>query len=65
MGDGRMTAVLTDGPLKGTTAEIDPVEGRPPKTVDLPCDDGTVARYCLSDWNQSGQSADYSFLYDV
>ena len=40
------------------------VEGRPPKTIDLPAEDGTY-RYCLADWTQSGDSAVYTFLYEV
>ena len=68
---GRMTprtlvqALLTDGPLQGKPVEVEPVEGRPPKTIDLQDDqDGTV-RYCLSEWNQEGMTADYTFLYAV
>jgi hypothetical protein len=41
------------------------VEGRPPKTLDLPDDDGGTCRYCLEGWVQSGQSAAYTFLYRV
>ena len=41
------------------------VEGRPPKTIDLPADDGSRCRYCLADWAQSGRSAVYTFLYRV
>ena len=40
-------ALLTDGPLKGRLIEVDPVEGRPPATIDVQDDDATV-RYCLS-----------------
>ncbi len=29
-------ALLTDGPLKAKPVEVEPVEGRPPKTIDLP-----------------------------
>ena len=41
------------------------VEGRPPKTIDLPADDGGTLRYCLADWVQTGLSAEYTFLYRV
>jgi hypothetical protein len=60
-----ITAVLGDGPLAGTTTQVAAVEGRPPKTIDVDRPGGPAARYCLEEWNQSGHSADYSFLYDV
>jgi hypothetical protein len=60
-----ITAVLKDGPLAGRKIDAAVVEGRPPKTVDVTADDGTECRYCLADWNQSGTSADYEFLYRV
>jgi hypothetical protein len=60
-----ITATLEDGPLKGGSVEATPVEGRPPKTLDLPDEDGTICRYCLEGWMQSGDSAKYSFLYTV
>ena len=41
------------------------IEGRPPKTLDVPADDGTTCRYCLEGWMQSGSSARYTFLYRV
>jgi hypothetical protein len=41
------------------------VEGRHPKVVDVPTDDGGRCRYCLADWGQSGPSAPYTFLYRV
>ena len=61
-----MQAQLTDGPLKGKVVEVEPVEGRPPATIDIESekDDGTV-RYCLSQLDQSGNTAAYSFLYAV
>ena len=40
------------------------VEGRPPKTIDVP-DEAGACRYCLADWVQSGRSAAYTFLYRV
>jgi hypothetical protein len=57
--------MLEDGPLSGRHIETETVEGRPPKTIDVPADDGTVCRYCLADWMQSGSSALYTFLYRV
>ncbi len=60
-----ITAMLEDGPLKGTRIQAEIVEGRPPKTIDAPADDGTTCRYCLADWVQSGRSAAYTFLYRV
>lgn len=59
-----VTAVLEDGPLRRRRLEVELVEGRPPKTVDVPGDAGTC-RYCLSEWNQSGPTASYGFLYPV
>ena len=58
-------ALLTDGPLKGRRVEVEPVEGRPPTTIDIPDDDAGTVRYCLSQLNQEGMTADYSFLYAV
>lgn len=60
-----ITAVLEDGPLKGTTKSVPAVEGRPPKTIDVDRPGEASARYCLADWDQSGHSAVYSFLYDI
>ncbi len=57
--------MLTDGPLAGQSREEDTVEGRPPKTLDVPAEDGGTCRYCLAEWMQSGPSAEYSFLYRV
>jgi hypothetical protein len=61
----KITAVLQDGPLGGREVAAAVVEGRPPKTIDVPADDGSVCRYCLADWNQSGPAATYEFLYRV
>jgi hypothetical protein len=58
-------AQLEDGPLVGRTIEVEPVEGRPPKTIDVPADDGVTYRYALSGWVQAGGSADYGFMYPV
>ena len=54
-------ALLEDGPLQGTTVELEAVEGRPPKTVDLPDGKGSVCRYCLAEWTQEGMTAAYTF----
>ena len=63
--DPMITAMLEDGPLNGRRLETRLVEGRPPKIVDVPGDDGSTCRYCLADWEQSGESAAYTFLYRV
>ena len=60
-----MRALLTDGPLQGKPVEVEPVEGRPPMTIDLQAEDGGTLRYCLVELNQKGTPADYSFLYAV
>jgi hypothetical protein len=60
-----VTAMFMDGPLKGSSFEAEVVEGRPPKTIDAPADDGSTCRYCLEGWVQSGRSAAYTFLYRV
>jgi hypothetical protein len=60
----QLLAKFVDGPLSGSTREVRAVEGRPPKTLDLEFGDRTV-RYCLADWQQSGHSATYGFLYEV
>jgi hypothetical protein len=60
-----MEVVLIDGPLEGTKLQVEPVEGRPPSTVDVPAGDGRILRYCLAEWTQAGMSADYSYLYPV
>jgi hypothetical protein len=59
-----IVAELEDGPLEGRRVDVEAVEGRPPKTVDVEDRDG-ACRYCLADWNQSGTSAGYTFLYRV
>jgi hypothetical protein len=60
-----ITAILKDGPLQDQSVEAEVVEGRPPKTLDVPDGAGGTFRYCLADWVQSGQSAEYTFLYRV
>jgi hypothetical protein len=58
-------ALLTDGPLQGKPVEVQPVEGRPPTTIDLQDEDGGTLRYCLLELNQEGMTAAYTFLYAV
>ncbi len=60
-----ITARFKDGPMKGSSIEAEIVEGRPPKTIDAPADDGSTCRYCLADWVQSGRSAVYTSLYSA
>jgi len=60
-----ITASLEDGPMQGDHVEVDVLEGRPPKTLDLVADDGSTCRYCLEGWMQTGTSASYTFLYRV
>jgi len=60
-----MQALLDDGPMQGKPVEVEPVEGRPPKTIDLTDEDGDTLRYCLLEWNQEGMTAAYTFLYAV
>jgi hypothetical protein len=52
-----ITAILQRGPLEGRCIDVDVVEGRPPKTIDLPADDGSTCRYCLAGWAQTRPSA--------
>ena len=58
-----ITATLADGPEAGRTIETGVIEGRPPKVIDVPVDDGSC-RYCLAQWTQSGPSAIYTFLFE-
>ena len=60
-----ITAMFEDGPLEGSSREVEVVEGRPPKTLDVPAAEGGTCRYCLAGWAQSGRSAVYTFLYRV
>jgi hypothetical protein len=60
-----ITAKLEDGPLEGRSIEVEVLEGRPPKTLDVRADDGSMCRYCLEGWMQSGRTAVYAFLYLV
>jgi hypothetical protein len=41
-----ITATLKDGPLQGSSIEAEVIEGRPPKTIDVPTDDRSTCRYC-------------------
>ena len=59
----KLAKCFTDGPLKGRRVDVESVEGRPPKTIDVAEDDGGMCRYCLAEWTQSGDSAAYTFLY--
>ena len=61
----KITAMLKDGPLEGTSVESALIEARPPKTIDVPADGEGTCRYCLEGWVQSGRTADYTFLYRV
>jgi hypothetical protein len=64
--DPTVTALLQEGPLAGRRVDVETVEGRPPKTIDIPEeDDDSVCRYCLAHWEQSGPTAQYTFLYRV
>lgn len=68
MTDGRgptITAKFEDGPMSGKTLEVEVVQGRPPSTIDVEGPRHTATRYCLAGWMQSGDSALYSFLYEV
>lgn len=37
------------------------MEGRPPKTVDVPDEKDGACRYCLAQWPQEGMTAAYTF----
>jgi hypothetical protein len=47
-----ISAMFKDGPLQGTSVEAEVLEGRPPKTIDMPAQDGSTCRYCLAGWVQ-------------
>ena len=64
-GGPTITATLSDGPLEGRSVEVDAVEGRPPKIINVPVEGASTCRYCLAEWAQSGASAIYTFLYRV
>jgi hypothetical protein len=58
-------ALLEDGPSHGKRVEAEAVEGRPPKTIDVPDEKGGAYRYCLAQWTQEGMTAAYTFLYAI
>lgn len=58
-----MQALLENGPMQGKRVEMEPVEGRPPKTIDVSDEEGGAYRYGLAEWNQKGMTAVYTFLY--
>ena len=60
-----MEALLEDGPLKGRKVEVEAQQGRPPATVDVPDEKGGTCRYCLTEWEQEGMTASYTYLYAV
>jgi hypothetical protein len=62
-GGPMIVAELGDGPLDGRRLDVETVEGRPPKTIDVDAPDGGTCRYCLANWTQTGGSAAYTFLY--
>ncbi len=49
--------------MKEKQVEMEPVEGRPPKTLAVTDEEGGTYRYGLADWNQEGMTAVYTFLY--
>jgi hypothetical protein len=51
--------------MQGKTVEVEAVEGRPPKTIDVTDEKGGTWRYCLAQWTQEGMTAAYTFLYAV
>jgi hypothetical protein len=51
--------------MRGEEVEVEAVEGRPPKTIDVPDEEGGVCRYGLKEWTQEGMTAAYTFLYAV
>src|SRR5688500_4603283 len=58
-----ITAEFADGPLRGGTLDVAVVEGRPPKTIDVPGERDNFYRYGLAEWVQPGGFAVYTFLY--
>ena len=50
--------------MQGKRVEMEPVEGRPPKTIDVSDEEGSAHRYGLAEWNQKGMTAVYTFLDD-
>jgi hypothetical protein len=60
-----INATFKDGPLEGSRMEVEVIEGRPPKTIDVAAEHASTCRYRLAGWVQSGRSAVYSFLHRV
>lgn len=50
--------------MQGKQVEVEPVEGRPPKTIVVSDDQDGAYRYGLAEWGQKGMTAVYTFLYD-
>ena len=40
--------------MRGASKDVEVLEGRPPKTLDLPADDGSTCRDVLVTWMQAG-----------
>jgi hypothetical protein len=51
--------------MRGEAVEVEPVEGRPPKTIEVEDRKGGTYRYGLGEWSQEGMTALYTFLYPV
>ena len=51
--------------MHGETIDIDLVEARPPKTIEVSDAQEATYRYCLGHWTQEGETAAYTFLYAV
>jgi hypothetical protein len=51
--------------MRGKAVEVEAVEGRPPKTIEVPDEKGGTCRYGLAEWSQQGMTAAYTFLYAV
>lgn len=49
--------------MQGKRVEMEPVEGRPPKTVVVSDEEDRVYHYGLAEWTQKGMTAVYTFLY--
>ena len=58
-----MEALLEDGPMQGMRVEMEPVEGRPPKTIAVSDEGNRSYRYGLAEWTQEGMTAVYAFLH--
>lgn len=49
--------------MQGKRVEMEPVEGRPPKTITISDEEDGSYRYGLAEWNQEGMTAVYTFLH--